>query len=90
MTDGASMICEGYPRTAPSEYAPARIKREIVRLSKFLSSRDGILIIGNSSKTFGREKGLVDFFEVGMYLGLPDYSMRLQLLSHFFTRFGLE
>ncbi|KAH0570904.1 Spastin [Spironucleus salmonicida] len=90
MTPGASMLCEGYPKSADQAFNPSRMKKEVLSLIKGINNADGAIFIATATRTFQREKPLVDLFApYVIYLQLPDYNMRMKLLSHFFKRFGL-
>ncbi|CAL5994040.1 Spastin [Hexamita inflata] len=88
-TPGASMAAEGYPKQADQGYSPQRLKKELVKLLKTFGPESGVIIIGNATRTFGREKALADFFDQMIYMSLPDYSLRMKLISEYLTKLGL-
>lgn len=88
-TPGYSMLSEGYPKTADQQYNPVRVKKELASLLKAINQFDGVVVIGNCSHTFAKEKALLGFFQRFIYIPLPDYSTRILLLSHFFERLGM-
>lgn len=90
MTPGMTMSAQGYPKTMDKAMAPDRLKKELVKFLKLCTKESGVVLIGNATRTFGREKALSTMFDQLVYLPLPDYSTRLKLLSHFFARLGLE
>lgn len=89
-TPGYSMCCDGYPKTEDPLYNPYRLRKELLSLAKSINEYDGVLILGVATRTMTREKALADYFQQHVYIPLPDYNTRLQLISHFFTRIGLR
>lgn len=70
---------------------PTRYKKEIQsKLLKGLKRTDGIIIVGNATRTYERETNLTDYFDSCIYIPLPDYTMRTKLINHFMLQLGLE
>lgn len=84
------MSAEGYPKTMDKQMAPDRIRKELLKFLKLCTKESGVILIGNATRTFGREKALSGLFDSLVYLPLPDYTMRLKLITHFFSRMGLK
>ena len=73
MTPGASMSAGGYPKTADPQWKPERIRKDLVKFLKLCTNEEGVVLIGNATRTLGREKSLSSFFDRMVYIPLPDY-----------------
>ena len=84
-------MAPGYPKGADPAFAPARFKKELLKLLKAITPDSGVLLIGCATRVFGREKALLELFKDGLHVmvGLPSYAQRRLLISRTLERAGL-